>query len=118
MRKFSRLGGVTTAPELPAETLAYGCYSDMFYGCSSLSSVTMNATDVSAKLCLREWLDNAGTSASTRTLTLDSERVYNSLVNGTNTLPDNWKKDVEGGATVNYLNSSSSSSGSEGGSVE
>ena len=112
---FSGCTSLTTAPELPAETLAESCYSDMFYGCSSLSSVTMNATDVSAKLCLREWLDNAGTSASTRTLTLDSKSVYDSLVNA---LPDNWKKDVDGGATVNYLNSSSSSSGSEGGSVE
>ena len=112
---FSGCTSLTTAPELPAETLAESCYSDMFYGCSSLSSVTMNATDVSAELCLREWLDNAGTSASTRTLTLDSKSVYDSLVNA---LPDNWKKDVDGGATVNYLNSSSSSSGSEGGSVE
>ena len=112
---FSGCTSLTTAPELPAETLAESCYSDMFYGCSSLSSVTMNATDVSAKYCLSEWLNNAGTSASTRTLTLDSKSVYDSLVNA---LPDNWKKDVDGGATVNYLNSSSSSSGSEGGSVE
>ena len=94
----------------------------------------MLATDgFDTNWCLNNWLgcyedygvyvkDNrAGREASTRTLTLDSETVYNSLVNVTNSanpLPDNWKKDVEGGATVNYLNSSSSSSGSEGGSVE
>ena len=53
--------------------------------------------------------NRAGREASTRTLTLDSETVYNSLVNGvtnsSNTLPDNWKKDVEGGATIIFTSS-------------
>ena len=29
---------LTSAPELPATTLAYGCYGYMFYGCTSLTS--------------------------------------------------------------------------------
>lgn len=36
---------ITTAPDLPATTLAEGCYSGMFYGCSSLvTAPTLQAT--------------------------------------------------------------------------
>ena len=115
-----------TAPVLHATTLVQGCYEKIFNDCPALENVTMLATNGFDTIwCLNNWLGTydyrAGREASTRTLTLDSETVYNSLVNVTNSthpLPDNWKKDVEGGATVNYLNSSSSSSGSKGGSVE
>ena len=33
---FNKLSTLTTAPELPATTLAVGCYNNMFYGCTSL----------------------------------------------------------------------------------
>ena len=132
---FQGCKSLTTAPALNATTLVQGCYQQIFNDCLALENVTMLATNgFDTDWCLRNWLGyykdygggsvedcRAGKDASTRTLTLDSETVYNSLVNVTNSenpLPDNWKKDVEGGATVNYLNSSSSSSGSEGGSVE
>ena len=35
---FSGCTGLTTAPELPATTLAVSCYQGMFYGCSSLTA--------------------------------------------------------------------------------
>ena len=37
VRLFSGCSQLTSAPELPATTLAQSCYSHMFYGCSSLT---------------------------------------------------------------------------------
>ena len=89
---------LTTAPELPATTLAMGCYDKMFYDCSNLSKVTMLATKYSANWCLKNWLDNAGTSAQSRTLKLASERVYNELKNK-GYLPTEWQ---QGKATITW----------------
>ena len=89
---------MTTAPELPATTLAMGCYDKMFYDCSNLSKVTMLATTYSANWCLKNWLDNAGTSAQSRTLKLASERVYNELKNK-GYLPTKWQ---QGQATITW----------------
>ena len=89
---------LTTAPELPATTLAMGCYDKMFYDCSNLSKVTMLATKYSANWCLKNWLDNAGTSAQSRTLKLASERVYNELKNK-GYLPTEWQ---QGQATITW----------------
>jgi hypothetical protein len=36
---FYKCSSLTTAPELPATTLAGSCYVYMFYGCRSLSSI-------------------------------------------------------------------------------
>ena len=91
---------LTTAPELPATTLAMGCYDEMFYGCSKLSKVTMLATTYSANWCLDNWLDNAGTSAQSRTLKLASQTVYNGL-NSKGYLPTQWQS---GPATIEYNN--------------
>ena len=91
---------LTTAPELPATTLAMGCYDEMFYGCSKLSKVTMLATKYSANWCLKNWLDNAGTSAQSRTLKLASQTVYNGL-NSKGYLPTQWQS---GPATIEYNN--------------
>lgn len=97
---FSGCTGLTAAPDLPATELVYGCYGKMFSRCSKLSQVKMLATDVTSNKCLYQWLNNAGTGAATRKLTLANETVYNSLVSG-GYLPDKWQKQA-GGATVNY----------------
>ena len=97
---FQRCTSLTTAPVLPAEILADSCYEIMFNGCTALSSVTMLATDVSASGCLDYWLYDAGTSATSRTLTVASEAAYNSIVGN---LPDNWKKGATG-TTVTFKN--------------
>ena len=91
---------LTTAPELPATTLAMGCYDKMFYDCSNLSKVTMLATNYSAQWCLDNWLDNAGTSAQSRTLKLASKTVYDDLKNK-GYLPTQWQSDQ---ATIEYNN--------------
>lgn len=97
---FQHCSELTAAPVLPAEILAENCYEYMFNGCTALSSVTMKAKDVSASGCLEGWLQDAGTSATSRTLTVASKDAYNSIVG---TLPDIWKQDAEN-TTVNFQN--------------
>ena len=96
---------LTSAPELPATTLADYCYSFMFDSCTNLESVTMLATDVSASDCLYNWITDTGTGATSRTLKVANETVYNTIVNtkyyNNPALPDNWKKDASG-TTVIY----------------
>ena len=91
---------LTEAPELKATKLVDNCYAAMFYDCSALSSVKMLATDVVANQCLNDWLTNAGKSATSRTLTVANDDVYNTMITKSY-LPDNWKS---GSATINYKN--------------
>ena len=93
---FCECTALTTAPELPAKTLKIYCYQEMFRGCTALSSVTMLATDVSAEMCLENWLSEAGTNVQGyRILTLSNQGVYNEIQElqnnyGFNYLPYNW----------------------------
>ena len=66
-KMFYGCGNLTSAPELPATTLAEGCYAEMFSGCVKLSSVTMLAPSdqiTSASDCCKDWLKDAGTDPS------------------------------------------------------
>lgn len=103
---FNGCTSLEIAPALKATSLVTYCYKSMLYDCTKLSSVTMLATDVSGNKCLDNWLTDAGTGVTSRTLTLASETVYTAITDN-NWLPDNWKKDVEGGATVKFQDSSS-----------
>ena len=93
---FNGCTALTQAPELKASTIKTSCYSYMFDGCSNLSSVTMLAEDVSVEHYLMQWLENAGTSAQSRTLKLKNSDVYNALKSQSYYLPDNWKSDASG----------------------
>ena len=97
---FSGCTALTKAPELKASILVTECYSYIFLGCSNLSSVTMLAEDVNAETCLYLWLENAGTSAQSRTLKLKNATVYNTIINATYynrpALPDNWNSGASG----------------------
>ena len=93
---FNGCTALTQAPELKASTIKTSCYSYMFDGCSNLSSVTMLAEDVSVKNYLMQWLENAGTSAQSRTLKLKNSDVYNALKSQSYYLPDNWKSGASG----------------------
>ena len=87
---FSNCTALTTAPALPATTLASFCYQGMFSGCTALSSVTMLATNVSAVMCLENWLNGAGTNVQEgkiHTLTLNNQEVRNKIINY---LPEGW----------------------------
>ena len=85
-----------SAPELCATELAEECYSFMFKGCEKLSSVTMSASSDQIKKnsnCCLYWLNDAGTSAKSRTLIVLDETAYNELESNTKYLPAIWKKD-------------------------
>ena len=94
---------LTSATELPATTLAVYCYQGMFYNCTKLSTVTMVASDseiTSKSNCVCNWLDNAGTDKNvTRTLIVKDEAAYNALESNEYYLPDIWKK---GQCTMEY----------------
>ena len=95
---FQDCTNLETAPALPAETLAGSCYQGMFQRCKNLSSVTMMAPSDQIKNafnCCGNWLDGAGTNATSRTLKVKDEAAYDALVNKSY-LPDNWKKGVAG----------------------
>ena len=103
---FNNCRALTSAPELLAKKLANDCYNGMFFECTNLESVTMLATDgFDQEECLFKWLFDAGTGATSRTLKVANETVYNTIVNtkyyNNPALPDNWKKDASG-TTVIY----------------
>ena len=101
---FEGCTSLKTAPELNATTLVQGCYQKIFKDCLALENVTMLATDGFDTIgCLNAWLGyykdygdgnvedcSAGKNASTRTLTLANEGVYNQLVNKESTDESTW----------------------------
>ena len=101
---FLSCAKLESAPELPATTLANKCYEGMFYDCRKLSTVTMLAlsTEITGKdLCVNTWLDFAGTTATSRTLKVKDEASYKALENNISYLPDNWKIGAEGTIVLN-----------------
>ena len=92
---FKNCSVLTSAPELPATTLAEHCYYSMFSGCKKLSTVTMLAPSgqITNSYACTNWLDGyAGTGASSRTLKVQDEAAYNALIGNSYYLPDPWKK--------------------------
>ena len=88
-----------SAPELPATTLMKDCYNLMFGYCEKLSTVTMLApsTEITGKdNCVYKWLEFAGTKASSRILKVKDVDAYNALIGNSYYLPDNWKKGTAG----------------------
>ena len=97
-RMFGGCTNLKTAPELPATTLASLCYANMFNGCTNLTSVTMLApSDQISKTtyCCRDWLNGAGTNATSSTLKVKDADAYKALQTK-GYLPANWKKGAEG----------------------
>ena len=48
---FNGCTNLTSAPELPATTLAYSCYYEMFWGCTNLESAPVLPATTLEKLC-------------------------------------------------------------------
>ena len=97
-RMFGGCTNLKTAPELPATTLTSLCYANMFNGCTNLTSVTMLApSDQISKTtyCCRNWLNGAGTNATSSTLKVKDADAYKALQTK-GYLPANWKKGAEG----------------------
>jgi hypothetical protein len=59
---FRGCTNLTTAPELPATTLADSCYYAMFRGCSKLNYIKMLATDISTYSCLNNWVNGVSST--------------------------------------------------------
>ena len=81
-----------TAPELPATNLPGNCYNAMFYGCSKLMSFTLLVPKTSISnypYGISNWLKDAGTDATSRTLKVKDKAAYDALV--TKGLDENWK---------------------------
>ena len=86
---FYGCSNLSSAPKLPATTLADYCYSMMFYGCSNLSSVTMLApSDQISRSRFTNWLHNAGTTATSRTLIVKDKAAYEATKGQ---LPTEWQ---------------------------
>ena len=83
---FEGCSNLTTAPELPATTLAPSCYKMMFCYCSSLNSITCAATDISAEGCTEDWLYDVAYSG---TFTTPSSTEWS---NGDSGIPDGWNR--------------------------
>ena len=81
-----------TAPELPATDLPGNCYNAMFYGCSKLMSFTLLVPKTSISnypYGISNWLKDAGTDATSRTLKVKDKAAYDALV--AKGLDENWK---------------------------
>lgn len=91
---FSGCKNLKTAPSLPATRLARYCYHSMFRGCTNLTSVTMLAPRdqiTSKERCCDDWLNNAGTSAASRTLKVTDVDAYDALVSKGYLPADYWQ---------------------------
>ena len=81
-----------TAPELPATNLPSNCYNAMFGGCRKLMSFTLLVPKTSISnypYSISNWLKDAGTDATSRTLKVKDKAAYDALV--TKGLDENWK---------------------------
>ena len=82
---FHNCAYLTTAPELPATTLADNCYYSMFSGCGNLKYVKVGFTDWNPPSATGEWLpENYGTFECSRDL------INNTPERSTNTVPNSW----------------------------
>ena len=82
---FYDCSSLTTAPALPATTLAKTCYQLMFYGCTSLNYIKCLATNISANNCTANWV---GSVASTGTFVKDANMT--GWTTGINGIPSGW----------------------------
>ena len=81
---FSGCTSLTSAPKLPATTLAIGCYSNMFSDCTSLTSApTLSATTL-ADYCYTGMFNGCTslTSAPTLSATTLADYCYSEMFNG------------------------------------
>ena len=82
---FHNCAYLTRAPELPATTLTDNCYYSMFSGCGNLKYVKVGFDDWNPQSATLEWLpENYGTFACSRDL------INNTYERSTNTVPNSW----------------------------
>ena len=55
---------LTTAPELPATTLAQLCYCNMFLNCTNLNYIKCLATNITATDCTKWWVQGVSSTGT------------------------------------------------------
>ena len=83
---FQGCTSLTTAPELPATTLATYCYYSMFQGCTSLNYIKAMFTTTPDTYYMNNWVDGV---ASSGTFVKNSAATWTSEC-GVSTYPCNW----------------------------
>jgi hypothetical protein len=78
---------LTTAPELPATTLTENCYALMFSGCTSLNYIKCLATNISASSSRNYWVDGV---AATGTFVKNPSMSESTWGRGVHGIPSNW----------------------------
>lgn len=76
---------LTTAPKLIATTLAQVCYWGMFQNCSNLTSITCLATDISAYSCTKDWTNGVAANG-----TFTKSASMTSWTTGVDGIPSGW----------------------------
>ena len=97
---FNGCTSLTTAPELPATTLVSNCYERMLEHCSKLNYIKMLATDITAVNCLLFWVCGV---ASTGTFVKSKDATWD--VVGNSGVPSGWTvitDDQEGGGEITF----------------
>ena len=61
---FEGCTSLTTAPELPATSLADSCYSSMFNGCPKIDSIVWKSTYIPTYSYSGDWLNGASASGT------------------------------------------------------
>ena len=88
LNMFNGCTSLTTAPELPATTLASGCYSSMFNGCTSLTTAPELPATTLADGCYSNMFNGCTslTTAPELPATTLASNCYNSMFNGCTSL--------------------------------
>ena len=76
IRLFYGCTSLTTAPTLPAETLADYCYADMFYGCTSLTTAPALPATTLAEYCYSGMFSNCTSLTTAPTLPAETLADY------------------------------------------
>lgn len=82
---FTNCTSLVTAPELPATTLVSRCYFNMFDGCKNINYIKCLATDISASLCITNWVTNVALSG----IFIKTAGMEN-WPTGTSGIPEGW----------------------------
>jgi hypothetical protein len=81
---FYNCNNLTTAPALPATTLAERCYQFMFKFCTNLKYIKMLATDISASYALDSWVSDVSPTGTF----VKAEGVE--IPTGVSGIPEGW----------------------------
>jgi hypothetical protein len=82
---FEGCTSLTKAPDLSATTLVENCYDQMFYNCTNINYIKCLATDISATGCLTNWVSGVSSTG-----TFVKNPNMSSWTTGTNGIPSGW----------------------------